>query len=113
MSNGWVSGGLQLSQGTTNKGKRMNLSVETKLATALGAGFVALVLGVMAQTQNDSGIATEYGMSDNPALTNPSRNEFQSSSSRGMMRESDDANGASASTKRTSEDAQVDHSYDD
>ena len=67
----------------------MNLSIETKLATALGASFVALVLGAMAQTQNDSGTAraNEYALTDNPASINPSRKEFQSPSTRGTMRE--------------------------
>ncbi|PYJ28979.1 MAG: hypothetical protein DMF24_10640 [Verrucomicrobia bacterium] len=90
----------------------MNLSVETKLATALGASFVGLILGVMAQTQSDSRTAPEYGMIDNPALTNPSRNEFQSSSSRGTARESNDANGAHPRNARR-QNSQVDHSYDD
>ena len=108
----------------------MNLSIETKLATALGATFVALVLGAMAQTQNDSGTAgpNQYALTDNPTSINPSRKEFQSSSSRGTTREdartslSNDtdqgppsANGKtkSKSTKYGSENARVDHSYDD
>jgi hypothetical protein len=108
----------------------MNLSIETKLATALGATFVALVLGAMAQTQNDSGTAgpNQYALTDNSTSINPSRKEFQSSSSRGTTREdartslSNDtdqgppsANGKtkSKSTKHGSEDARVDHSYDD
>jgi len=50
----------------------MNLSIETKLATALGASFVALVLGAIAQTQNDSGTAraNEYALTDNPKSIN-------------------------------------------
>ena len=110
----------------------MNLSVETKLATALGAAFVALVLGAIAQTQNESGTAgfNEYGLTDNPALTNPSRERFERSSSRGAARDdaraslsndtdrvSASANGkkekASKSAKRAPKDAGVDHSYDD
>jgi hypothetical protein len=125
-----MSGGLQLSHGKTNEGKRMNLSIETKLATALGASFVALVLGAMAQTQNDSGTAgaNEYALRDNPALTNPSREGFTSSSSRGTTQEdartslSNDtgrlpvaANGKKKfkSVKHESKDAGADHSYDD
>lgn len=67
----------------------MNLSIETKLAAALGASFVALVLGAMAQTQNDSGTVApnEYVLTDNLTSINPSRNEFQSSSSRGTTQE--------------------------
>jgi hypothetical protein len=75
--------------GKSNEGKLMNLSVETKLATALGAAFVALVLGAIAQTQNESGTAglNEYALTDNPTSINPSRKEFQSSSTRGTTRE--------------------------
>ena len=75
--------------GKSNEGKLMNLSVETKLATALGAAFVALVLGAIAQTQNESGTAgfNEYGLTDNPALTNPNRERFERSPSRGTTRE--------------------------
>ena len=108
----------------------MNLSIETKLATALGASFVALVLGAIAQTQNDSGTArsNEYALADNPTSINPSRKEFQSSSSRGTTQEDaktslsndTDQGPASAnekkkskSTKHGSENARVDHSYDD
>ncbi len=108
----------------------MNLSIEMKLATALGATFVALVLGAIAQTQNDSGAAgpNEYALTDNSVSINPSRKEFQSSSSRGTTQEdaktslSNDtdqgaasANGKtkSKSTKHGSENARVDHSYDD
>ena len=67
----------------------MNLSIETKLATALGAAFVALVLGAIAQTQNESGTAgpNEYALTDNPTSINPSRKEFQSSSTRGATQE--------------------------
>jgi len=67
----------------------MNLSIETKLATALGAALVALVLGAIAQTQNESGTAglNEYALTDNPTSINPSRKEFQSSSTRGTTRE--------------------------
>ena len=56
----------------------MNLSIETKLATALGAALVALVLGAIAQTQNESGTAglNEYALTDNPTSINPSRKEF-------------------------------------
>lgn len=69
--------------------KLMNLTIEAKLATAVGASLVALVLGAIAQTQNDSGTAgtTEYGLTGNPALTNPTREEFQSSPSRGTTQE--------------------------
>ena len=70
--------------GKVTKGKLMNLSIETKLAMALGASFVALGLGAMAQTQNDSGTAgsNESTLTDKPTSINPSRKEFQSSSSR-------------------------------
>jgi hypothetical protein len=110
----------------------MNLSIETKLATALGISFVALVLGVIAETQNDSAAAgpNEYALTDNSVSINPSRKEFQSSSSRGTTQEDaktslsndTDQGPASAnrkekkapkSTNRASEDARVDHSYDD
>ena len=108
----------------------MNLSIETKLATALGASFVALVLGAMAQTQNDSGTSgpNEYALTDNATSINPSRREFQSSSSRGTTQEdaktslSNDTDQGlasatgkkkSKSTKHGSENARLDHSYDD
>jgi hypothetical protein len=76
-SNDSMSGGLQLSHAKTNEGKRMNLSIETKLATALGASFVALVLGAIAQTQNDSGTAgaNQYALTDNSVSINPSRKD--------------------------------------
>jgi hypothetical protein len=108
----------------------MNLSIETKLATALGASFVALILAAIAQTQNDNGTAgsNEYALTDNPASINPSRKELQSSSSRGTTQEdartslSNDtgrlpvaANGKkkSKSVKHESKDAGADHSYGD
>jgi hypothetical protein len=116
--------------GKVTKGTRMNLSIETKLATALGASFVALVLGAIAQTQNDSGTAgaNEYALTDNSASINPSRKELQSSPSRGTtqegattaLRNDTDQGSASASgkkksksTKHGSENPRVDHSYDD
>jgi hypothetical protein len=107
----------------------MNLSIETKLAAALGVTFVAFVLGAIAQTQNDSAIAgpNQYAVTDNPASINPSRKEFQSSSSRTTQEDAknvlaNDAGRVSASangktrtksTKHGSEAARVDHSYDD
>ena len=107
----------------------MNLSIETKLATALGVTFVALVLGAIAQTQNDTGAAglNEYALTDNSVSINPSRKEFQSSSSRTTQEDAknllaNDAGRVSASangktrtksTKHGSEAARVDHSYDD
>jgi hypothetical protein len=84
----------------------------------------------MAQTQNDSGAAgpNEYALTDNSVSINPSRKEFQSSSTRGAAQQgvtaslSNDAGRVSASangktksksTKHGSEAAGVDHSYDD
>jgi hypothetical protein len=112
----------------------MNLSIETKLAAALTASFVALVLGALAQTQNDSGTAgsndrsNQYALTENPALTNPSREGFTSSSSRdtthedaktslsnkpGQVPASTNGETRSKSFKDGSGNALVDHSYDD
>jgi hypothetical protein len=115
--------------GKITKGKLMNLSIEMKLATALGATFVALSLGAMAQTQNDSGTtgSNESALTDNATSINPSRKEFQGSSSSttqekaktSLSNDTDQgpasANGKkkSKSTKRESENARVDHSHDD
>lgn len=112
----------------------MNLSIETKLATALGASLVALVLAAMAQTQNDSGTAgsndqsNQYALTDNPALTNPSREGFGNSPSPGTPQEdartflsnkpgqvpaSSNREKSSKSSKDRSGHALVDHSYHD
>ena len=118
--------------GESNKGKLKNLSIEKKLATALGASFVALVLGAIAQTQNASGTtgSNEYGLTNYPTMINPSRGRFESSPSRGMTQKyariplsNDISQGMSSadgkekqtpkSTKPSSENARVDHLYDD
>jgi len=110
----------------------MNLSIEKKLATALGASFVALVLGAIAQTQNASGTtgSNQYDLTNYPTLINPSCGGFESCPSRGMIQKyariplsNDISQGLSSAdakekqtpkfTKPRSENAHVDHLYDD
>jgi hypothetical protein len=59
----------------------MKLSIESKVAIAVAAGFVALTIGVMAQGRSGGGTggANGYGPMNNPGLSHMSSQGLQSS----------------------------------
>ena len=48
--------------------ENMKLSVETKVAAAIAAGFIALTAGVIAQSQSSGQPPNEYAPSTNPSV---------------------------------------------
>ena len=62
------------------KGGKMKLSIEAKVAAAVAASFIALTLGAIAQGngRDQTGEPNGYGLADNPRLnTYISQEEIQ------------------------------------
>jgi hypothetical protein len=58
------------SEGNKEKGGKMKLSIEAKVAAAVAAGFIALTLGAIAQgnSGDQTGEPNGYGLADNPRI---------------------------------------------
>jgi hypothetical protein len=76
----WLGGIRTSSEVNEEKGGKMKVSIEAKVAAAVAAAFIALTLGAIAQGngRNQTGELNSYDLADNPRInTYISQDEIQ------------------------------------